>query len=715
MSESMFSSSWYRIASLQPRLKAHIEIHRQHYRGQLWYVLQDFSSSLNHRFSPQAHYIISLMNGARHFQEIWELALAHLGDDAPTQDEMVKLLGQLHGSDLLICDVPPDTQDLFQRYERKQRSKWMQRLWSPLSVRFPLWDPDAFLERWLFLVRPLFSWFGVLLWGGVIITALVLAASHWVDLSKDVSDTVWAPGNLLLLFFIYPVVKLLHELGHAFSTKVWGGQVHEMGMMLLVFMPMPYVDASSSWGFRDKKKRAVVGMAGMAVEMFLAALALFVWLNVEPGVVRAIAYNVMLIGGVSTLFFNGNPLLRFDGYYIFADLAEIPNLASRSNNYLGYLFQRYVFGLKAAISPVSAVGERGWFVLYGLASFCYRMLISFSITFFVASQFFMIGIILAIWSVGTMVLMPTLKCCRFIFSNPMLSQSRVRVLITSTSLVLVLLGFLLVFPMPLNTYAEGVVWLPEQAKVRARTEGFVVNILVGANTVVERDQILIELDDPLLKLKKNVLVFELAELDAKLKESWMDDRVKSQIIKEQMKSVTAELIEVEERIANLILKSPGKGVFMVPNAEDLKDRFLHKGDLAAYVVDYPITTLRTVVTQDNIGLVRERTRSVQVRLADNIPHLYPATLLREIPAASALLPSPALGLTGGGTIPVDPSDEKGEKAFEPVFQFDLSLPTGTNIRQIGERVYIRFNHGSESLALQWYRLGRQLFLRTFSV
>src|SRR5512136_2778850 len=108
MSESMFSSSWYRIASLQPRLKGHIQIHRQHYRGQLWYVLQDFSSSLNHRFSPQAHYVISLMNGTRNFQEIWELALEHLGDDAPTQDEMVKLLGQLHGSDLLLCDVPPD-------------------------------------------------------------------------------------------------------------------------------------------------------------------------------------------------------------------------------------------------------------------------------------------------------------------------------------------------------------------------------------------------------------------------------------------------------------------------------------------------------------------------------------------------------------------------------------------------------------------------------
>ncbi|MBS3952352.1 MAG: biotin/lipoyl-binding protein [Methylomicrobium sp.] len=715
MSESMFSSSWYRIAGLQPRLKGHVQIHRHHYRGQLWYVLQDFSSSLNHRFSPQAHYIISLMNGRRHFQEIWEIALEQLGDDAPTQDEMVKLLGQLHSSDLLLCDVPPDTLDLFQRYEKKQRGKWLQKLKSPLSIRFPLWDPDKFLDRWLFLFRPLFGWFGALLWLSTVITALILAGAHWVDLSMNVSDRVWEPGNLVLLFFVYPVVKLLHELGHAFAAKVWGGEVHEMGVMLLVFMPIPYVDASSSWGFRDKKKRAVVGAAGMAVELFLAALALFVWLNVEPGMVRAIAYNVMLIGGVSTLFFNGNPLLRFDGYYIFADLIEIPNLGSRASNYIGYLFQHYVFGLKTLTSPVSAKGERFWFLIYGSVSFCYRMLITFSITFFVASQFFLIGIILALWAVGTMILVPLGKSLRFIFNNPMIQQNRVRVIASSAALVITVSGFLLLFPMPLNTYAQGIVWLPEQAKVRAGAEGFVVQLKVRSNTVVQAGDVLVEMDDPLLKLKKNILHYQREELQSKLNEFRVEDRVKAQIIEEQIKSIDAEMADLTERIDRLTVKSESHGVFIVPNAEDLKDRFLHKGDLVGYVVNYPITTVRAVVTQDNIGLVRAHTGKVEMRLAGNIRQLSSAAILREIPAASDVLPSAALGLTGGGTIPVKPTDEKGEKAFEPVFHIELAFPPGTEVKNIGERVYIRFDHGLEPLALQWYRLGRQLFLRTFSV
>ena len=214
MAESMFSAYWYRVAGLQPRLKGTVKIHRHHYRGQLWYVLQDIASGTNHRFSPQVHHVISLLDGSRNLQQVWELALEHLGDDAPTQDEMVNLLGQLHGGDLLLCDVPPDTMELFQRYQRKQRGLWLQRLLSPMSLKIPLWNPDAFLEKWLFIVRPLFGWSGTAIWLFVVISAWVAAASHWDDLSKDVADQLLAPSNLIMLFFVYPLVKFLHELGH---------------------------------------------------------------------------------------------------------------------------------------------------------------------------------------------------------------------------------------------------------------------------------------------------------------------------------------------------------------------------------------------------------------------------------------------------------------------------------------------------------------------
>jgi len=323
MSTPMFSPSWYKVAGLQPRLRGHAEVHRHHYRGALWYVLQDRLTGRNHRLSPAAHFIVGMMDGRRTVQQVWELALEELGDDAPAQDEIIRLLGQLHSSDLLLCDVPPNTYELFQRQAKHRKLKWKQYLLSPFSLRFPLWDPDAFLKRWEPIVGRCFTPLGFWIWLAVVGSALVAGLSHWSELTQDVSDQVLAPDNLVILLVVYPLVKLLHELGHGFATRVWGGEVHELGVMFLVFMPVPYVDASSSAAFRDRKRRMVVGAGGMLVELLLSAIALFVWLNVEPGVVRSIAYNVIFIGSVSTVLFNANPLLRFDGYFILADAIEV--------------------------------------------------------------------------------------------------------------------------------------------------------------------------------------------------------------------------------------------------------------------------------------------------------------------------------------------------------------------------------------------------------
>ena len=175
------------------------------------------------------------------------------------------------------------------------------------------------------------------------------------------------PASLVALWFSYPLVKLLHEFGHAFAVKRWGGEVHEIGILFLVFMPIPYVDASAASVFPGKHRRMVVGAAGIAVELFLAAIATFVWVSVEPGWTRHVAYAVMLVGGVSTLLFNGNPLLRFDGYYVFADAVEIPNLASKANRYVASLAQRFVLGMRRARVPETSPGEAPWLVGYAIA------------------------------------------------------------------------------------------------------------------------------------------------------------------------------------------------------------------------------------------------------------------------------------------------------------------------------------------------------------
>ena len=211
-------------------------------------------------------------------------------------------------------------------------------------MTIPLWDPDRFLESTLFLLQPFRGVLGSLLWLSVVAPATLIAGLYWGELSSDFSDRVLTAQGLVILALVYPFVKLAHELAHAYTTKAMGGEVHELGIMFIVFYPVPYVDASSAAVFSGKWQRVLVGAAGMAAEVFLAALAFYLWLTVEPGVIRACAYDLILIAGVSTLIVNGNPLLRFDGYYILSDLLEIPNLASRSTRYWAEAFDRRLFG-----------------------------------------------------------------------------------------------------------------------------------------------------------------------------------------------------------------------------------------------------------------------------------------------------------------------------------------------------------------------------------
>jgi putative peptide zinc metalloprotease protein len=715
VSQSLFSTSWYRVAGVRPRLRNHAQIHRHVYRGGVWYVLQNHSTGKFHRFTPVANLIIGLMDGRRTLQEIWDLACVRLGDEVPSQDETIKLLSDLHKADVLQSDAPPDIHELQQRRDFHARARWKQYIGNPLSLRFPLLDPDRILRRLAPLFAPLFGWAGAILWVGAMAWALILIAMHWSELSSDLVDRVFSVENLLLMWFVFPLIKLLHEFGHAMATKAGGGEVHEMGVMLLVLMPVPYVDASAATAFRDKRSRMLVGAAGMLVELFIAAIAVFAWVHLEPGTERAIAYNVILVAGVSTLLFNGNPLLRYDGYYILSDFLEIPNLGQRSNEYLGYLTNRYLFGVEGGSSPVSAPGERGWFVGYAIGSFAYRMFMMVSIALLVASKFFVIGVVLALWAFANMLVLPLSKKLNYLFSSPRLAGHRQRALFT-TGAILVLLTVILVWlPAPSSTRAEGVIWAPEQAQVRATVDGFVAKVLAKPDQRVRAGDVLIQCEDPELNARTRVLQAQLAELEARYSAAILTKRVQADVINEQKVQVAEALDLAYRRQAELQVRSPADGVFVIQDAQNSVGRYAQRGEVLAYVTDDAALTVRVVVPQAEGALVGRRTRRVEIRSADRIGRPIQAQIQREVPAATDELPSMTLSLQGGGKIGLDPSRVGDGKALEKLFVLDLELPPGVQANYLGGRVYVRFEHQPEPLADQWYREIRRALLKKFNV
>lgn len=715
MTDSIFSTSWYRVAGLMPRLRGHAQVHRHHYRGKLWYVLQDHLSGKFQRFTPVAYQIIGLMDGENTVQEIWDLACSRLGEDAPTQEETIRLLSQLHALDVLQSDVVPDTLELLDRFEKQRYGRWKQNLRSPLFVRFPLLDPERILTRFQTLVKPAFSWVGFVIWLIVVGLGLFFAVVNWSELTLDITDRILSPTNLVTMWLTFPFLKAFHEFAHGFAVKIKGGEVHEMGIMMLVFTPIPYVDASSASSFREKKDRIIVGGAGLAVEVFIAAIALFAWLNMEPGLVRSLMYNVIFIAGVSSIFFNGNPLLRYDAYYMLSDFLEIPNLGTRGNRYFLYLIQRYILGIKEAEPPLSEKGERFWFVVYTLLSFVYRMFVYVAIILFVASKFFFIGVLFACWGMVNMFILPLYKGIKFLVSSPKLSRNRSKSVLVSglvIALVVILIGYI---PVPLSTITEGVIWVPEKSFVRAGADGFIEEVLVEPGSKVLTDVPLIRCSDPLLPAQIRLLEAQKREIMVVYDTQKIFDRVKAEITKEEIEHITAKLEDARQRVRELTIYSKTDGIFLLPIAQDLPSVFVRRGQLLGYVMNKSAVTVRVVVSQSELDDVRRRTKNVSVKLAEDPSNTLTAFLQREVPAATDQLPGRALSKEGGGKIAIDPRDVFGNKAYQKMFLFDIRLLSHKGIYNVGSRFHVRFNHGMEPVVFRWYKGLRQLFLRRFNV
>ena len=715
MGASFLSEMWYRVAELRPKLHAHVQIVRQRYRGQAWYVLLDRSSGRSNRFTPATYALIDGMDGHRTVHNIWTQLAENLGDHAPTQDEVIELLYRLHSADVLLVEGLPDLAEAVERRRKQSRSAWMRNLMSPMSIRFALWDPNRFLEvswNWVaWLISPL----AAVIWLLVVGTATLQAAQHWGALTENLSDRILGLENLLWLWLTYPIVKFCHELAHAYAVKKGGGEVHEMGVMFLVFSPVPYVDASASAAFRSKWARIGVASAGIVAEVFLAALAMFVWQASTPGAVRAMAFNVMLIGGLSTVLFNANPLLRFDGYYMLSDWIEIPNLAQRANQYLGYLTKRYLYGRQDEVSPALGRAEAIWMGLYAPLSWTYRLVVMVAISLFIAAKYFFVGVVLALWSAFSMLVLPLVKSLVFVMTNAQLDRHRQRAFwITFGGFALVVL-FVTLVPVPSWTNAQGVVWVPHNAEVRVGTGGFVERQLVMSGMEVRADQPLVQLVDPSLRADLVSRQAKVEQLETQLASEMFEDRLKAELTRQTLDSERAVLERLDRRNQDLIAMAARHGTWMVPNAEDLSGRFYPQGSLIGYVLSGDLRTVRVVLPQEEAELVRDHTESIRVKLVDRPWETFDARMDRDVPAGSEQLPSKALTIDGGGLFASDPRDKAGLKTLSRTFQFDLDLDSRAHDLAFGTRAYVRFEHAPMPLAVQGYRRLRQTLMAHLKV
>jgi putative peptide zinc metalloprotease protein len=715
MNDELKSRHWYRVATLTPRLHDQVEIHRHDYRGLIWYLLENTTTGRNHRFNPAAYQFIGMMDGERSVQEIYQQITEKLDDHAPGQEEIIELMFKLYEADLLKVNAQANTEEMFKRQSQQRSNQLKQRFANPVALRFALWDPENFLNRHFGKVKWIFSKRVGLAWLALMIFTVVQAAQNWPQINHHFSINALSPYNLMLLFLLYPPIKFIHELGHAFSAKLEGGEVHEMGVNFLLFVPVPYVNVSAATHFRSRYKRILVSAAGIMVESFLAALGLLLFLAAQPGLVQSIGFNIFLIGGISSLFFNGNPLLKYDGYYILADAIGIPNLFQRSSLYWQYLIKRYLFGLRDTESPATAPGEAPWFVVYSLLSLTYRLGILWFIISVVTDKFFYMGLVLASWVVTLQILQPIYKAFNYLLVSPALRKKRHRALAASSLVTLALVALLGFMPIPSYTLSQGVVWQPDEVRLRAEHDGFVKTLMVENNQAVNLGTPLLELHDPFLQSEARIAQARMQELEARYRASRASNQLQASIVHEELRVAESELEFIREKAAAMSVDAFKSGELVLLDADDLPGRFLRKGDLLGYIIDDEQPTIRMAVSQDHIGQLRQMVTNIKVRFASVPAREFDARILRQAPEATNRLPSAALATTGGGPFIVTADSDNQMETQEKVFLVDLEPDFQGHDIPLGTRAYVRVNHGSEALASQWYRRLRQVFLRQFNV
>ena len=699
---STFHESWHRVKDARPRLRIGVRINRQHLRGQRWHVIEDSSSQAYFRMSDAAYRFVGLLDGRRTVGEAWELCYEHLGDDAPTQGEALGLLGQMWSANLLAGQLAPDVEVMLRRQQTRRTREVQNRLSSFLSMRMRIVDPDRFLSTLAPVAGWIFSPIGFIAW----LVILTLGASQLagrVGPLRSASGIVLSAENLPWLYTAFVLTKLVHELSHALACKVFAkregqpGEVHSMGVMLLVLLPVPYVDATSAWALHGKWRRVIVGAAGMMAELAIASIALWVWAHAREGsLVHAVSYNVVFIAGVSTILFNANPLLRYDGYYMLSDLFEIPNLQQRARDHFYAFIKRSIWGARDAadrlVSPARSASERGLLIVYAIFSSMYRVVVTFAITVFVSTQLFFVGIVLGAGAIVMWVVLPLVRFVMYLISDPELSRVRIRAIATTLSVSLGAGLAIAAVPIPRSVRLKGTVQADAVEVIRARTPGFIVDIAPLGVRIHTGDAV-VKCENHEARVRVAILSARLDGAQARQRQAFAHDPAQAVIENQGVHAIENAIESAQTNELDLVRSATVEG-FWIPDEHARIGQYVTRGERFGEIVSPTALQIFAPLGQDAAALItQEALIGIEARPIARGQHAVGCQLDR-ITEPSSL-----------GTIhnlPTDKPDNNSDYQLQVLIDSVTSHTSGGSLSP-GLPVIVRVTLEPEPLGRRWYR------------
>ena len=566
---------------------------------------------------------------------------------------------------------------------QEKKTNLMSKL-NPFWLKLPFGNPDQLFATALPWCRAVFHPLIFALATIFILAGLFTALANWSELFGGYQ--VFASGNWIWLLVSWVLLKFVHEFAHGIVCKYFGGQVRETGLIFILFAPLAFVDVTSSWRFANRWKRIAVASAGIFVELLIASACVFALLYTQSAVVKDILTNTILMAGLTTLLFNANPLMRFDGYFVLADLLKIPNLYENGSRAfrqeMGWLF----LGQTPNVSCHEIRVRRTIVSIYGWLASVWKVLISVGLTIVASAMFGGFGILLAAFGIVSWFGKPCLEMLKGLsihFKQRPGSAIRTGLL---TSLVA---GFMVAswfwIPSPFSVRAPCLVEFEDAARVRAETAGFIVEMLVHEGDVVEAG-------DALLRIENRELEAEVAELKAKLQYEQTRERIaldeskagEAQIAVREQRATMTTLVSRESELANLLVKAPCSGKIVARKLSHLQDKYVTRGDILMLignertkevVISLPATELHSA----------KRMVGASIPLEIGSRRKFYATVDRIDPRATIQVSHESLIDPNGGPIAVrQTADKAGQE--ESTLEYEYLNPRLKMVARIDDSV-----------------------------
>lgn len=677
------------------------------YADETFYHVDQSSRSQFFRIGYTEYVFVSLLDGTTTFAQALALTARACGADALGQPQALTLYSWL--LEQKLARIVDDAARGHHASEKKSAATWLQKL-NPFWIRLPLGQPDGVLKSiepavgWLF--SPLATLLGLIL----MLAAGVQLAADWRIFSAAASG-VFATDNWFWLLVAWIGLKCVHELAHGLVCQRYGGRVAETGVILAFFAPLAYVDVTSCWSFTSRWRRIHVAAAGMYVELLLASVAVFFWTRVDSLVMKHVLYNVIVMASVSTILFNANPLMKFDGYYILSDLLQQPNLYTQSSEAIQQLSARWIWG-QSTSAPATRGRNRGVLLVYGIAAIVWRLLICFSMLIAASVLFHGAGVALVIAGAIAWFGLPLVKFGRMLIR--LLQQQPAR-LVRGVLVSSVLLGaaglFLFGLPAPFQTVAPGVVQLQDGRQVRTEVDGFIETVHVEAGQKVRRG-------DVLLTLRNDEIVNQVVDLELQIRQETIRRQSAMMELRSgdatvamgNLRSLRQRLAQAKRRQQGLTIVAPTSGIVIERELATRLDTFVREGDELLVVDDGRSRRIWISLAEEDIETAgRLGNAMVPVRIGTR--PVTAGIVERVIPRASRKLPAPSLAATEGGPLAVRKSN-RGEEAEAEMeltdhrFMAVIRLPEN-QLLPLGERGYATLGSRDESLGRHLFRAGRE--------